>query len=531
MTACAALLALVLAAPAHAATASPRVVGGSTVANPGWVALLRVSIDGGTGQCDGQLVAKRWVLTAAHCVVGSTGQQVAAGDVRVWVGLDRVSQATAANAQAVEAIAVDPRYNGRSPIGDLALLRLAAADAHEPVAVGSDPDPAAGTTAQVLGWGVTNVLLQQTSDTLQQISTPILDAGTCSSAYGADFDAASMICAGGTRNQDSCGGDSGGPLATAPTTGAATLLGTVDYGSEFCGDGSPSVYQRVTGGPGAAFLAATAPAAGIATSPSTPARDATVQLTATSTGITGATFRWDLDGDGVYDDATGTTVPLALGSSPVGVGVRAAGSDGEQAARRMTLTPAATTVTASVARRVTEGTTLRIRLGTAGPGSGTVTARVTGDGAARDGTADVPRADAVDVALRDDRTWQPPRLLTITLSGAGGIGLAQSRLTTTLVDDDRPVLRVRSATRRGTRTVATTVRAPGAGTVTVRVVRGGRALARRTVGFTRAQTRQVTLTLPASRAAQLRPGGASVRASWRSRTTPVATATASRRLR
>ncbi|KAL1461559.1 hypothetical protein WDU94_013444, partial [Cyamophila willieti] len=47
--------------------------------------------------------------------------------------------------------------------------------------------------------------------------------------------------------QDSCNGDSGGPLIWEnPNTDRHYLIGVVSYGTEQCGIGSPGVYTRVT---------------------------------------------------------------------------------------------------------------------------------------------------------------------------------------------------------------------------------------------------------------------------------------------
>jgi secreted trypsin-like serine protease len=56
----------------------------------------------------------------------------------------------------------------------------------------------------------------------------------------------SMMCAGGVKNRDACGGDSGGPVI-AKNNGKDVLVGIVSWGADECGEeGVPGVYARVT---------------------------------------------------------------------------------------------------------------------------------------------------------------------------------------------------------------------------------------------------------------------------------------------
>ena len=522
-----------LGAMGSSASASTRIVGGSAVSNPGWTALVSVNLSGSeTGLCGGELIARDWVLTAAHCAMSDSGTAIAPGDVTTWVGLDRASTATSANAQHVDRVVVDPAYASQSSYGDLAALHLAALDPHDPVALGSPGDPGTGATASVLGWGITSSFAQQTSDTLQQVGAPILDGAACSVTYGASYDASTMICAGAVRGQDSCNGDSGGPLAFSPTTATAMLLGSVDFGPDICGDGAPAVYQRLTDGAGALFLASTVPTVAIASSILAPAKNSTIIATAASAGLTSPSYSWDLNGDGTYGDATAATVSVPVGASATSIAVRATGADGNEAARRLTITPVATPVSATVPPKVTEGHPLLVTLSTAGPGSGTVIAHASGHGISRSGAAAVPAAKILQLTFPNDHVWHAPRTVHVTLATTPQLTLVSpSTVRTTLVDNDAPRLRLTSARRSTSRQVTIAVQPPGAGTLTLRVLRAGHTVARRTIRTTGARSQRVHLKLTAAAAATVSRGGASVHARWRSSTSPAASASAARSLR
>jgi hypothetical protein len=70
--------------------------------------------------------------------------------------------------------------------------------------------------------------------------------------------------------------------------------------------------------------------------PATPRAGAAISLTAKSPGR-GLTFAWDLDGDGAYDDATGSTASPVLAEGTPTVGVRATDDAGRAATLRQSI--------------------------------------------------------------------------------------------------------------------------------------------------------------------------------------------------
>jgi hypothetical protein len=519
----AAVLLVVAPAAAGAQNVSPRIVGGTQTTNPGWIAYMDIAFPDGNTLCGGALIAKRWILTAAHCVTpeGST-TAVSPSAVTVWVGLDTLSQSFTDPGSTVQQVVVDPDYDPVSLQGDVALVHLSTSSAEEPVALGGPDDPVVGSVPTVLGWGVTDSLTEQISDTLLKAAAPVLDPSRCDAVFSG-FDAASKICAGGKPGEDSCQGDSGGPLALSPMTPLAVLVGIVDYGSLPCGDGTPAVYQRITRGPVAAFLASNAPTAHIRTTAAA-VMGKTTTATATSR-LPGASYAWDLDADGQYDDSTGASVPLAFGTVPRSVGVRATGSDGEAAAQRMTITPKPGSVAVSAPADVREGDTIKLSFARSGLGSGSLLAALSAPGVAPiERIVPVEGSGTLEFPLPNDSTWQPPRSMTIAVMSRILSLTTRPTLWVRISDDDRPSLSLGRIRRWGTRTLAVSVRAPGSGKVTLTAKRGTRVLVRKTVKMMGIQRRVVALRFSRADQRRLRGSRPLLKGVWRSTDAPGTTA-------
>ena len=64
----------------------------------------------------------------------------------------------------------------------------------------------------VAGWGVLQEGSASLATVLQEVKVPVVSVSRCRQALG-DYDITdNMLCAGGVEGQDSCKGDSGGPL-------------------------------------------------------------------------------------------------------------------------------------------------------------------------------------------------------------------------------------------------------------------------------------------------------------------------------
>ncbi|MEV4438198.1 serine protease [Streptomyces sp. NPDC049577] len=245
---------LALAAPASVRAEDRGVVGGQVVKIedvPWTVALASRERFGNSrsGQfCGGALVARRTVVTAAHCLSREVlGTDVAdAKDLRVIVGRGDLRTSSGAEV-ALEKAWVNPAFDSQTNSGDIAVLTLAqpVPDTYR-IAMATQGDAVykPGTEVNVYGWGDT-VGNGSYADTLHGARVKVLEDEMCQEAYpggpeGA-YRPATMLCAGlPAGGKDACQGDSGGPLVAG-----GRLVGLVSWGNGCALPGRPGVYTRM----------------------------------------------------------------------------------------------------------------------------------------------------------------------------------------------------------------------------------------------------------------------------------------------
>ncbi len=249
-----------LSAAASAQPLRPRIVGGqpTTVADWPFIATVEADLTRDNGwSCGGSVIAARYILTAAHCVVDA-GRVVPASALHGVVGRTDLAADDGATYQAVR-VAVHPQYNRTSGDGgtyDAAVIETAADLPVPPIALATVADApyyAAGAVARVAGWGLTSDG-GNGSEVLLQAELPIVSDADCASEMGVpQREAALMVCAGyPAGGVDTCQGDSGGPLTVVagaetpdPADDRRLLAGIVSWGYKCAQPNSPGLYTRV----------------------------------------------------------------------------------------------------------------------------------------------------------------------------------------------------------------------------------------------------------------------------------------------
>lgn len=280
-----------LAAAALPVSPAFAVVGGRAASEP--YPHMTALFQDGRFICGASLVRTDWVLTAAHCVTDSGGRALPAGRYTLDPATRDVSRGQTANAVKAAEIRVHPSYG--KPAGssfDVALMRLErAAPAGAPIGFAGTADRSAweaGDTARVTGFGAEFGIGVNAGGgaELREVDVPIVSDPDCAAAYGGEFDATSMVCAGEPLGmKDACQGDSGGPLTVVGARGARVLVGVVSFGFQCGFPDAPGVYARVGEGAIPDWLRANLPApdAPTATAPAAPAPAGTPSNTATTT--------------------------------------------------------------------------------------------------------------------------------------------------------------------------------------------------------------------------------------------------------
>ncbi|XP_013193920.2 transmembrane protease serine 9 [Amyelois transitella] len=225
----------------------PRVVGGldSSVNAFPWLARLIYHKSFG---CGASLINDRYVVSAAHCVIGFMWFMF-----RVTLGEhNRCDTHRPETRYVVKVIAHN--FTIKTLSNDISLLRLS-----EPVVYSHAVRPVclpnysykdyAGATAVVAGWGAT-AETGKWSCTLMEAELPVLSNDVCrhNTNYNESKIQDVMMCAGfpATAHKDACTGDSGGPLVTENENHSYDLIGVVSWGYGCARKGYPGVYTRIT---------------------------------------------------------------------------------------------------------------------------------------------------------------------------------------------------------------------------------------------------------------------------------------------
>jgi secreted trypsin-like serine protease len=240
---------------------SPRIVGGfqTDISNaPATVALLsrnRVETDGDLFNaqfCGGTVIATRWILTAAHCLVDQDNNPFSPNSVMVLMGSTDLENPVN-QPVGVTNLIVHEDYISTSDGQDIALLQLESDALVTPIALDRQ-DVTLNDGAFIAGWGAVNDgsdgSPQQFPSELRGAFVRMVPGSDCGDFFPdyRGFTDSTNICAGVPEGGiDSCQGDSGGPMyrITGDSLPVTAVAGITSWGIGCANAENPGVYTNV----------------------------------------------------------------------------------------------------------------------------------------------------------------------------------------------------------------------------------------------------------------------------------------------
>ncbi len=289
----------------------PKIVGGAeaSIRDWPWQAALRLNDATANSSkyfCGGSVIARDWVMTAAHCLAAlqESGRLIKPfrdgagrwhdGTLQVLLGSDNLDESGADNVFDVDAIFVHENYmrafhdavvqKVAVPLDqasitagdDIALIKLRRpwGGPVAPLSLDAATDPgSASLDARVAGFGNVEAEADErkgrqfvrsdgaeyyaASPRLRDVKIPTVSTDVCKQNYQAVSDiygnkpyagaaiGTGQICAG-TDGHDSCQGDSGGPLAVYDANNEKYQVGIVSWGRDCAKAGFYGVYTRIS---------------------------------------------------------------------------------------------------------------------------------------------------------------------------------------------------------------------------------------------------------------------------------------------
>ncbi len=208
-----------------------------------WIVSLQIPRFGHT--CGGTLVSPTAVITAAHCVEGSSASQY-----ELIIGREDLNRNDDGTEVGIEQIIVHPDYDSFSNGADIAILLLEEPVPNEPIDYLNQSNASlanAGVISTSLGWGATREGGSVVSF-LREVDLPIVSNAVANApaAYNGQITDDMLPAGQAAGGIDSCQGDSGGPLIVRDSSGNPQLAGVVSWGEGCARPNKYGLYARVT---------------------------------------------------------------------------------------------------------------------------------------------------------------------------------------------------------------------------------------------------------------------------------------------
>jgi trypsin len=229
---------------ASVSSKSPMIVGGTAVPNGTYpfMAYVKLYRNGKrSGFCAGSLIDRNSVLTAAHCLLNTTGAVVVVG--RSDLRKKNRGQEIGASRPFIHPRFIGNGYDAgvlklRRPVKGIKPIKLATAKQN------NLEKPAHILTAA--GWGVMKQRPDILPKRMHEVSVPVVSDSRAKRAYQSQGPKylPSLNVAAGKKGKSPCFGDSGGPLFDS---GSRTQVGITSHGAvQKCGTARyPVVYTEV----------------------------------------------------------------------------------------------------------------------------------------------------------------------------------------------------------------------------------------------------------------------------------------------